>query len=60
MVEFFKSAKGESYFFCLKIIPSDFRGGFISENLGVSPMFFGGFTYVLGVSPMLPKENSRF
>ena len=34
MVEFFKSAKGESYFFCLKKSPSDFRGGFISENLG--------------------------
>ena len=31
--EFFKSAKRESYFFCLKKIPSDFRGGVIIENL---------------------------
>ena len=32
--EFFKSAKGESYFFCLKKIPPEFRGGFIIENFG--------------------------
>ena len=33
--EFFKSAKRESYFFCLKKIPSKFRGGVIIENFGL-------------------------